>query len=174
MTISNSSINDINEIFRLYAIATAYQKTKFSSNVWPEFDRKLIETEIHEQRQFKLVINNTIACIWAITFSDLQIWEEKNADPAIYIHRITTNPDFKGQQFVTKIVAWAKIYAVSKEKEFIRLDTCGRNTNLIEHYKKCGFSFLGFSKIKSSEGLPSHYQNAEVCYFEIKLSKTPS
>lgn len=174
MRITNSCINDIDEIFRLYDIATAYQKTKFSSNVWPRFERTLIETEIQEQRQFKLLINNTIACVWAITFSDPQIWEEKNADAAIYIHRITTNPDFKGQQFVTKIVEWAKVYAASKHKEFVRLDTCGKNTSLIAHYKKCGFSFLGISKIKSSKGLPSHYKDAEVCYFEIKLLQAQS
>ena len=169
MNITNSTIEDIDQIFRLYDIATAYQKDKFPGNVWPKFDRSLIETEIQEQRQFKLVINNTIACVWAITFSDRQIWEVKDADPAIYIHRIATNPDFKGQQFVTKIVAWAKGFAATKDKQFVRLDTCGNNTSLIKHYQKCGFTFLGISKIKSSEGLTSHYQNAEVCYFEIKL-----
>lgn len=170
MKISNSTIKDIDEIFSLYDIATNYQKEKFSGNVWPLFDRSLIETEIKEQRQFKLLINDTIACVWAITFSDPQIWEEKDADPAIYIHRIATNPNFRGQQFVIKIVAWAKAYARSEQKQFIRLDTCGHNEGLINHYQKCGFTFLGISKIKSAEGLPSHYNNADVCYFEIKLT----
>ena len=170
MSITNSSIADIDEIFRLYSIATNYQIDKFPGNVWPQFDRTLIETEIKEQRQFKLLINDTIACVWAITFSDPQIWEEKDTDPAIYIHRIATNPDFRGQQFVIKIVAWAKAYARSQQKQFIRLDTCGHNEGLIAHYQKCGFAFLGISKIKSAEGLPSHYNNADVCYFEIKLN----
>lgn len=170
MNIFNSTIKDIDEIFSLYGIATKYQKDKFSGNVWPEFDRRLIETEIQEQRQFKLLINDRIACVWAITFSDPQIWKQKDADPAIYIHRIATNPDFRGQQFVIKIVAWAKAFARSHKKQFIRLDTCGHNTGLIDHYQKCGFTFLGISKIKNSEGLPSHYNNADVCYFEIKLT----
>jgi ribosomal protein S18 acetylase RimI-like enzyme len=170
MNITNSNIADIDEIFSLYDIATNYQKDKFSGNVWPQFERSLIETEIKEQRQFKLLINDSIACVWAITFSDPQIWEEKDADPAIYIHRIATNPDFRGQQFVIKIVAWAKAYARSQQKQFIRLDTCGHNEGLIAHYQKCGFTFLGISKIKSAEGLPSHYDNADVCYFEIKLN----
>ncbi len=170
MQITNSNIHDIDAIFKLYAIATEYQKNKFSGNIWPQFDRSLVETEIAEQRQFKLVLNNTIACVWAISFSDPQIWEAKDADPSIYIHRIATNPVFRGQQFVTKIVNWAKVYAATEHKKFVRLDTCGNNTRLIAHYKKCGFTFLGISKIQNSNGLPSHYENADVCYFEIKLS----
>lgn len=170
MNILNSTIVDIDEIFRLYAIATNYQKDKFSGNIWPEFERNLVETEIQEKRQFKLIIHGSIACVWAITFSDPQIWEEKDKDPSIYIHRIATNQNFRGQEFVTTIVSWAKTYARKHHKQYVRLDTCGNNEGLIAHYQKCGFNFLGISKIKSSEGLPSHYDNADVCYFEIKLN----
>jgi len=75
MTIVNSNEQDIPEIFRLYKLATDFQKIKFPSNLWPKFERSLIETEVEEARQFKLLIENKIACIWAITFSDPQIWE---------------------------------------------------------------------------------------------------
>jgi hypothetical protein len=50
MNIKNSTINDIDEIFRLYKIATDFQKSKFYVH-WPEFKRDLIETEIRENRQ---------------------------------------------------------------------------------------------------------------------------
>ena len=75
MTIQNATINDIEDIFKLYKIASDYQKTKKTVVVWPDFERQLVATEIKENRQFKLVINNTIACVWAITFRDDQIWE---------------------------------------------------------------------------------------------------
>jgi hypothetical protein len=94
--IQNSNINDIDEIFRLYKIATDFQKTRFTIH-WPQFDIKLIETEISENRQWKIIADGKIACIWATTFYDPQIWEERNDDPAVYIHRIATNPDFRGQ-----------------------------------------------------------------------------
>jgi len=42
MTTINSSLNDIPEIFRLYKLATDFQKIKFPENQWPEFDKKLI------------------------------------------------------------------------------------------------------------------------------------
>ena len=168
--ILNSTIQDIDEIFRLYNIATEYQKKKFSDNLWPKFERSLVEAEINERRQWKLVIDDTIACVWATAFSDPQIWEEKDKDPSVYIHRIATNPEFRGRNFVSEIVKWANTYAQQHNKSYIRLDTCGNNKKLINHYKKSGFDFLGISKIKSSEGLPSHYNNADVCYFQIELN----
>ncbi|MBP6181276.1 GNAT family N-acetyltransferase [Flavobacterium sp.] len=168
--IQNGNINDINEIFRLYKIATDFQKTRFTVH-WPEFDKMLIETEIFENRQWKIVTDDKIACIWATTFNDPQIWEEKNDDPSIYIHRIATNPDFRGQNLVGQIVEWAKAYAVEKQKKYIRMDTVGDNPGLIDYYTKCGFDFLGLLKLKNTTGLPTHYDNATVSLFQLTLNQ---
>jgi ribosomal protein S18 acetylase RimI-like enzyme len=166
--IQNSSSNDTDEIFRLYKIATDFQKTRFT-NHWPEFDRKLIETEISENRQWKIVSEGKIACVWATTFNDPQIWEERNEDPAVYIHRIATNPDFRGQNLVGQIVEWAKNYAKENQKQFIRMDTVGDNSGLINHYTRCGFEFLGLLKLRNTEGLPAHYDNATVSLFQMTI-----
>lgn len=115
MKIQNSNHKDIDEIFRLYQIATDFQKTKFSVH-WPAFERSLVATEIAENRQWKMILDDTIACVWATTFDDPQIWEERNADPAVYIHRIATHPDFRGNNFVGSIVEWAKQYALENKK----------------------------------------------------------
>lgn len=167
--IQNSNINDIDEIFRLYKIATDFQKTKFTVH-WPEFDRKLIETEISENRQWKIVADGKISCVWAITFNDPQIWEERDKDPSVYIHRIATNPDFRGQNLVGQIVEWAKIYARENQKQFVRMDTVGDNSGLINYYTKCGFDFLGLLKLKNTAGLPAHYDNATVSLFQMTIN----
>ncbi|MGS2741837.1 GNAT family N-acetyltransferase [Sinomicrobium sp. M5D2P17] len=169
MTISNSTINDIDDIFRLYKIASDYQKAKKEVTVWPDFERGLIENEISENRQWKMTINGEIACIWAITFSDAQIWQKRNEDSAVYIHRIATNPDFRGNNFVTKIVDWAKEYTIAIGKQYVRMDTTGNNARLIEHYKNSGFDFLGMFELEDTKGLPEHYHKAPVCLFEINL-----
>ncbi len=122
MDIQNSTIADIDEIFLLYKVATELQKAK-QVVLWPEFDRALIENEIHENRQWKMLIDNEIACIWASTFSDPLIWGKRNIDPAVYIHRIATNPSFRGRKLVSEIVDWAIKYAKSYNKQFIRMDT---------------------------------------------------
>jgi ribosomal protein S18 acetylase RimI-like enzyme len=169
LQIHNSNINDIDDIFRLYKVATDFQKTKFAFH-WPEFDRNLIETEISENRQWKIVADGKIACVWATTFNDPQIWEEKNEDPSVYIHRIATNSDFRGQNLVGQIVEWAKIYAKENQKQFVRMDTVGDNKGLINYYTKCGFDFLGLLKLKNTEGLPAHYKNATVSLFQIAIN----
>ncbi len=118
-----------------------------------------------------MLIDGEIACLWAITFNDEQIWEERDNTKSIYIHRIATHPKFRGNNYIAKIVAWAKVYARSVEKQFIRLDTLGDNTKLIEHYQNAGFEFLGMFDLKNTDLLPDHYQDQPVCLFQIDLSK---
>lgn len=169
MHIQNSTAEDIDEIFRLYAIASAYQQSK-GVVVWPSFERSLVETELAENRQWNLLIDDTIACVWATTFSDAEIWEERNKDAAVYIHRIATNPDFRGQNFVGIITEWAKQYAKDNQKEFVRLDTLGNNVKLIEHYTKAGFTFLGIHLLTNTASLPLHYQKEpNCCLFELRV-----
>ncbi len=169
MKIENSVAADIPEIFRLYSLASAYQRSKHTVVVWPDFERALVEQEIYENRQWKLVIDGEVACVWATTFSDEQIWEERNKDAAVYIHRIATNPDFRGKDFVSIITNWARVYAKSNNKDFVRLDTLGNNLRLIAYYQNAGFHFLGMFDLKDTSGLPEHYHNVPACLFEIRL-----
>jgi ribosomal protein S18 acetylase RimI-like enzyme len=115
------------------------------------------------------MIEDEIACVWATTFNDEQIWEERNADAAVYIHRIATNPEYRGNNYVAVIVGWARQYAKDNGKGFVRLDTLGNNTKLISYYINAGFNFLGMFDLKNTEGLPAHYNNVPACLFEIKL-----
>ncbi|HRE76837.1 MAG TPA: GNAT family N-acetyltransferase [Flavobacterium sp.] len=166
--IQNSNIDDTEDIFSLYKIATDFQKTRFTVH-WPEFNRTLIETEIAENRQWKIVANDKIACVWATTFNDPQIWEERNEAPSVYIHRIASNPDFRGRNLVGQIVEWVKLYAKENKKQFVRMDTVDDNPDLINYHTKCGFDFLGLVKLKNTDGLPAHYDNATVSLFQMTI-----
>ena len=68
-----------------------------------------------------------------------------------------------------EIVTWSKKYAQGRNKKYIRMDTVGENIGLITHYKKCGFDFIGLSKLQHTSALPLHYQNATVSLFEIPV-----
>jgi GNAT superfamily N-acetyltransferase len=170
MEIKNCSWNDADAILELYDAAMDLQAKK-NMVVWPKFERVFIEKEIQEERQFKVMIGDEIACNWAITFEDREIWGERDRDNSIYIHRIVTRPAFRGNRFIDAIVAWAKDYALSKGKEYVRLDTLGNNTRLIEHYKSAGFRFLGITKLENTQNLPEHYhREPNCCHFELKLN----
>jgi len=168
MEIRNSVLEDKDIIRDFCAAASDFQKSK-STVSWPLFDPKLIENEIREKRQWKMMVGDEVVCIWAITDSDPQIWGDRNAEPALYLHRIATNPNFRGRNLVLDVVVWAKRYAKTKNLQYIRMDTVGENLGLIKHYKKCGFDFLGLSELEDTEGLPAHYHKATVSLFQMKV-----
>jgi hypothetical protein len=170
MEFLTSETEDIDEIFRLYALAIEFQKTKFDK-AWLPFDRKFIEREIAEKRHWKILVDERIACIFSIAYEDPLIWKEKGRDPAIYIHRIVTNPDFRGQRFVPKITDWACGYAKSIGKKFVRMDTWGDNQKLIDYYTECGFEFLGVVTPTITAELPKHYEGITLSLFEIQLDQ---
>ena len=170
MEIKNSNKNDIQTIFKLYRVATEYMKSK-NQVFWPEFPKELIETEIAEKRQWKLVIEDQIVCIWATALSDELIWGEENNAPSVYIHRIAANPNLRGQNFVKKIVDWADDYCKNNDLRYVRMDTIGHNQGLINHYTKYGFDHIGTRQLEVTDGLPDHYNDGDAYLFQREVRK---
>ena len=170
MKIQNSAISDLPKIFELYSIATDYMKSK-NEVCWPEFSKDLIIEEIETFRQWKLLINEEIACVWATALNDELIWGNENNEPSVYLHRIASNPNFRGQNLVKQIVNWADNYCVANKLKYVRMDTVGLNRGLISHYEKLGFHFLGTKKLDNVAHLPDHYGEGPVCLFqrEVKI-----
>ena len=168
MKITNSTLEDIPAIFKLYEAATSYQKT-VNNKSWKGFERSLIEKEISENRHFVILENQEVACTFLIAFNNPTLWDDQGADEAIYLHRIATNPNFRGQSYVQKIVDWAVNYAKDNKLSFVRLDTHSGNERLNAHYIKCGFTFKGVRSIEYTADLPIHYKDGPFSLFEIKL-----
>lgn len=167
MNFKPSTIQDIDEIFNFYDLAIEYQKTKFNKQ-WQGFDRDLVVNEISENRQWKIIIDNEVVCVFAITFEDKSIWKEKNSDKAVYFHRIVTHPKYRGQHFVEKIIEWGLQFAKQNNLDFLRMDTWGDNESLIEYYQKCGFDFLGIIT-PDYDDLPKHYKGITLSLFQIEV-----
>jgi len=163
----NSQIADIDTIFQFYDMAVAHQKKVFNKH-WQGFSRELIETEIQKNRQFKILVDEVVACIFAVTFDDKLIWGDRDKD-SIYIHRIVTHPEFRGYAFVKEIIKWAKEFAPGHGIKFIRMDTWADNEKLLEYYTGCGFEYAGVVTMEKTEGLPKHYEGISLSLFEIKV-----
>ncbi len=168
-TIKNANLADLQEIILLYKAATEYQKS-VAKKFWKGFDREMIIDDIIEKRQWKIMINDKIACIFCTTFNDPLIWLEKNDDPAVYLHRIATNPDFRGQGFMKQIVSWTTDFALKNNKKFIRMDTGSGNDKLNNYYISYGFDFLGTTVLNQTKGLPEHYKDGTSSLFQLDLS----
>lgn len=160
---------DLEAIFDLYDAAIAHQQA-VSHLHWLPFERSRVEAEIAEGRQWKIVVDGRIACIFLVAYADPDIWGEQDADPAVYLHRIVTNPQFRGRKFVFHIVQWAKMHGREKGKKLIRLDTWSENLRLKEHYLQCGFRFLGITTPANLAALPSHYAGVSLGLFELSIN----
>jgi len=163
----NSQIPDIDTIFEFYDMAVAHQKKVFNKH-WQGFSRGLIETEVEEHRQFKILVDGVVACIFAVTFDDKLIWGDRDKD-SIYIHRIVTHPEFRGYAFVKEIIKWAREFASGRGIKFIRMDTWADNEKLLDYYTGCGFDYVGVVTMEKTEGLPKHYEGISLSLFEIKV-----
>ena len=170
MEITQSSSDDIGQILSLYDAATALQASK-NMTQWPKIDRGIIEGEISEGRQWKMVHQGQIVCVWVVAFEDPQIWGERSNQPSVFINRIANHPEFRGRGFVGKIVDWAKSLYSGGSIQFIRLDTVGYNEGLIQVYTSHGFTLLDPVELEDTTGLPSHYNDGKVYLFEIELGR---
>jgi GNAT superfamily N-acetyltransferase len=168
MIIQNSNQEDIAFIFELFRKAVEYQKDK-GYNLWPNFEVSLIEREIKEKRHWKIVDGNTIACIFSVQYNDPIIWQEKDKDPAVYLHRITINPSFKGKGLIEYVKNWAIAHAKEKEKKYLRMDTWGDNETLRNYYIDCGFNYIGQQFLQHSDVDHKHYGGLILSLFENEV-----
>jgi GNAT superfamily N-acetyltransferase len=168
MKFLNSTLDDVDAILALYEAAIALQKAK-SSWHWLPFDASRVEAEIAEGRQWKILVDGQIACIFLTAYSDPDIWGDTDTEPSIYLHRIVTDPAFRGQNFVAEIVKWSNGTGKMLGKKFIRLDTWSENTRLKELYLKCGFRFVRTVAPSTSGALPSHYAGVTLGLFEKRI-----
>lgn len=165
----NAELIDLPLILELYAKGSQYQQTIFGKS-WQSIDVDRVRTEIKEGRLWKIVDDAAIACIFSVLYSDPLLWRERNADAAVYIHRIVTNPDFRGRGYVAKITAWAKEHALAKGLRFVRLDTWNDNDKLVSLYLNSGYQFVDTVELSASEATPIHYVGNTISLFQIDLS----
>jgi len=168
MEILNSTPSDLETIFNLYDAAIAHQKA-VSHLHWLPFDTQMVEAEIAGNRQWKIIVDDQVACVFVTAYTDPAIWGDKDRDPSVYLHRIVTNPDFRGRNFVGAIVAWALQHGASLGKKFVRLDTWAENLKLKEIYVRNGFQFLGNAAPADPSALPSHYSGIVLGFYEILI-----
>lgn len=167
--ISPSVPGDVPTILRLYDLASEHMRKAGAVVVWPAFERALVETEVAEGRQYKLVVDGEVACVWVVALADADIWGQRERGDAVYVHRIATNPAFRGRGFVQRVTDWAAGFAHGRGLRYVRLDTMGENRKLIDVYTGAGFAFLGMHDVPDATHLPAHYREGQVALFELDV-----
>jgi GNAT superfamily N-acetyltransferase len=169
MEIINSNKRDLDLILVLYEEAIAYQKTKFSRH-WHAFDKGTLIQEIEQKRHWKIVQEQDLAFIFSVAFEDPLLWDERNRDPSIYLHRMVCSPAYRGHGLVRQVVQWALAYGRASGKKFIRLDTCADNDKLNQYYQNAGFIFSGFKRFSPSDPVPQHYLEGALSLYQLAVT----
>jgi GNAT superfamily N-acetyltransferase len=159
MHIQNSTLHDVDLIIQLYNAAVEYQKRN-GYNLWPDFPREMIEKEIAGKRNWKILEGGKIACVFSVLESDPTIWEERNN-----LHRIATNPEFKGRGLIKIVRDWAIQHARQNNKKYVRMDTWGNNLTMRNYYIQNGFEYIGQCFPQSGY----HYGGPELSLLQIEV-----
>jgi ribosomal protein S18 acetylase RimI-like enzyme len=168
--IINTAKEDLHFVYRLFDEAIKYQKRNNYPD-WEGYDRDVLRQDILDKMQYKIVINDSIACIFSIRFSDKIIWRDRDKNDAIYLHRIAVNPGFKGQKQFQKILNWSIKYAQETGRTYIRMDTWANNPTIIDYYKSFGFQFIENFITPDTPELPLHNRNSALALLEYRVKE---
>jgi ribosomal protein S18 acetylase RimI-like enzyme len=166
--IEKTTAQDIQDIFKLYDEAIAYQK-EVGNNHWLGFETAMIEKEIVEDRHFKVISDKKIISTFCTTISDPLIWKDSDLVQAVYIHRIATSKNARGNNVLKNIISYAIDYAKDQGLQYIRMDTGSGNDRLIGYYIKNGFTFMGDIKVNYTPDLPAHYKDGSFALLQMSV-----
>lgn len=163
--IVNTEKSDLPFIYWLFDEAIAYQK-RTNVPVWPDYDKALLKQDIEQQLQFKIIQEQSIACIFSVCYTDKIVWRERDKGNSIFLHRIVVNPNFKGQKQFGKILSFAKKHASKKVIKYIRMDTWADNPTLIKYYQNFGFKIVDYFTTPNSKDLPIQQRGNRIVLLE--------
>jgi predicted GNAT family N-acyltransferase len=166
--ISRSHISGTDEIFRVFSEAIEYQRQR-GFELWPVFDREMIEAEIREGRHWQITISGEIACVFSVLYSDPLIWKELDKNDSVYLHRIATSKRHKGKNLICAVRDWAIEHARKSGKRFVRMDTWGNNANMRDYYTRNGFTFLKQQYLDGKKDEIPHYGGPVLSLLQIEV-----
>lgn len=173
MKIVLTEINDLDFCCELFDEAIAYQK-RMGYPQYVSADREGQKNCILQQNHFKVVVNDQIAAVFNLQFSDSLIWRELDKGNSVYLHGVLINPAFKGNRIFGHIMDYSIAYALCYQRHEIRLDTWYDNPPLTSYYQTFGFSLLESYQIPDSSQIPLNCRGNKVALMEYRLPRIKS
>lgn len=170
MEIRNTTAEDRSMVRWLFKEAMTLQGVR-GHKVWSVLDQEGLERDLQNGLQYKIVDRNDVVGVFSIQYSDPHIWGDRDQGDAIYLHRIVTNPRFKGQRLFEKVLDWVKAHAMGHGRAFVRMDTWADNARLIAYYRFFGFELAGHHRTDDNPELPVQNRNLEVALLEMKVAR---
>jgi GNAT superfamily N-acetyltransferase len=157
---------DMDFVYQLFDQAAAYQISR-NFPAWLHYDNRVLESDMKAGRQFKITTGHEISAVFSVLYSDEILWREREKNDALYLHRIVSNPAFRGQKQFGRILSWTMELAKEKNRHFIRMDTWAENPNLLAYYAGYGFQWVENFMTPNSPDLPRHNRNILLALLEL-------
>jgi len=167
--IRHTTPEDLASVYELFEHSIVYQE-RHGYPAWKNYDKGAIVRDIENGHQYKIMIDGTIALVFSVAYSDKVIWREMDQGESIYLHRIVTNPQFKGQRLFGQILAWCHQHIREKGLRSIRMDTWADNPTIIQYYRSFGFEVVDNFTTPNSVELPLHNRNLALTLLEYRSS----
>lgn len=149
ITIRKADINDLNNVLEIYAdarIKFANDKTfQWKDNYPNEITYK---NDLEENHIFVVLSDNSIAGVMTVLTKeelDYNVIDGKwlNNDPYITIHRIAVKKEYLHQGLGSKLITFAKEFALKNNFKNIKIDTHENNIHMKKMLEKHNFKYCG-------------------------------
>lgn len=168
MYIAPTVSDDLGVIRGLFDQAVLYQQAK-GLPMWNRYDKAALTADLRQKIQYKLCADHEIAMVFSVFMTDPNMWGEREQGDAIYLHRIISNPAFKGQRLLQQVIDWSVDLAKAQQRKYLRLDTWASNPQMQAYYQSFGFDYQGNAFIPDLPEIPPPYRNYEVSLFQIRI-----
>lgn len=146
VTIAPAGLDDLSTVLAIYDDGALFLRSKGFSNApypQPGWVRDIVHGDIAAGTVFLCRHQSgraigTIRLLW----SDRGMWPEGSAE-ALYVHGLGIRNDVRGHGIGALMLQWAKGYARSHGRQYLRLDCEATNLALRHYYERLGFAFCG-------------------------------
>jgi len=152
-------------ILETYAHARRLQETRGAER-WPEFALEEVLAEIDAERLLCVLDGQTVAGVFSIAYEDRALWDERERNDHLYLHRIAKSESAAGLSLVDVALAWARARCHQLGRSGVRMDTWASNTALIAIYERRGFAVVARKHVGRDPRLPAQYQNNDFVLLE--------
>jgi len=167
--IINTTPEDLPLVYWLFDQAIFYQR-QHGYPAWRGYEKSALSAEVEQLLQYKVMQYHHVLAIFSVTYSDPATWGEWDTGKALFLHRVITHPQFKGQHIFKKVREWALQTAREKELDYIRIDTWTDNPAIIAFYEGYGFHVVAARVTPDSPELPEQNRNLRVTLMQLSVA----
>ena len=159
--IRHAKISDLSDILAITKACAAFMITKGIYQWNEHYPSKQVFLNDIEQKELYVLLheNSVIGTVVVSTYMDDEYipikWLTKNKNN-IYIHRLAVHPNFQGNGYAQKLMAFAENYARQSSFTSIRLDTFSQNKGNQKFYEARGYQKLGDIFFPKQSEYPFH------------------